>query len=83
MKCWHCGRTIEVVAGKDRDDLDGAAAMPTLHRQASSLEGRMLHIWCLVGTLSANEASNKNRRVTKGTETIQSHALSCGSALIA
>src|ERR1700688_894411 len=31
-----------------RDDLDGAAAMPTLHRRASSVEDRGLYIWCLV-----------------------------------
>src|SRR5690242_19931939 len=49
------------------DDLDGAAAMPTLHREASSLEDRGWYIWCLVRPLLAHEASNKNRRVTKGT----------------
>jgi len=65
-------------------DLDRATAMPTLHRKTYSPgEDRILRIRCLVRPLLAHEASNKNRRVTKGTETIQGHALSCCSALIA
>src|SRR6266436_6115462 len=36
-----------------RDDLDCAAAVPTLHRRAFSLNDRVLHIWCLVRPLLA------------------------------
>ena len=65
-------------------DLDRATAMPTLHRKTYSPgEDRGLRIRCLVRPFLAHEASNKNRRVTRGTETIQDHALSCCSALIA